>query len=492
MSIINKFKLNFLFGIFNSVISALQTFWLIPYVKEYLGSSAYGYISVVNGLVNVLLVISTAVASMGTRFVLVNLESKKYKEANIYFNSEVVAMILSGIIISIIGILLTFNLNSFMNISPLFYHDVQILFILTILSFIIQLLSSPFSASFFYTNSLYITYIIYICDYISRILLTIFMYRSGHVVLWSAILATDIVYTLGLFLYIWYSKQNIPHLIIKKGYFNIKHLFELISSGMWIAVSSAGNMLLSSLNTYLSNIFCGVFITGIYAAIAQFNIIESTLLGVLVNTLLPKMFKLFSKKSQNDFTEYTVNSMLLVALFLSVVSGGIIIFGNDFMRIWMGKKFTGYEILIIITTIYLPITLPSQVLNQSFTVMNKIKLPAMATIFFGILALLFAYVFTRVFNFGIYGIAIATMLSQILRDNLFYPLYFSKLVQSFIKYQFLPILAAVIGVMASTIICFGVRYFIIPQTLLKFAIDVLIGGGSSLLFIYFVYWKIKL
>ncbi|MGY0292526.1 hypothetical protein, partial [Limosilactobacillus fermentum] len=139
MSIINKFKLNFLFGIFNSVISALQTFWLIPYVKEYLGSSAYGYISVVNGLINVLLVISTAVASMGTRFILVNLESKKYKEANIYFNSEVVAMILSGIIISIIGILLTFNLNSFMNISPLFYHDVQILFILTILSFIIQL-----------------------------------------------------------------------------------------------------------------------------------------------------------------------------------------------------------------------------------------------------------------------------------------------------------------------------------------------------------------
>lgn len=492
MGIINKFKLNFLFGIFNSIISALQTFWLIPYVKEYLGSSAYGYISVVNGLVNVLLVISTAVASMGTRFILVNLESKKYKDANIYFNSELIAMILSGIVISIIGLILTFNLNILMNINSLFYHDVQILFMLTILSFVIQLLSSPFSASFFYKNSLYITYIIYMCDYVGRILLTIFMYRTGHVVLWSAILATDIVYTLGFIFYVLYSKKNIPNLIVKKSYFNIKYLFELIASGTWIAVSSAGNMLLSSLNTYLSNIFCGVFITGIYAAITQFNIIESTLLGVLVNTLLPRMFKLFSSKRQNDFTKYTINSMLLSSLFLSVVSGGIIIFGNDFMRIWMGEKFTGYEILIIITTIYLPITLPSQVLNQSFTVMNKVKLPALATIFFGLLTLMFAYIFTRVFHFGIYGIATATMLSQILRDNFFYPFYFSRLVQSFRKYQLLPIMIAIIGVIGSTIICFCVRNFIIPQSLIKFILDVLIGGGSSLGFIYLVYWKAKL
>lgn len=281
-------------------------------------------------------------------------------------------------------------------------------------------------------------------------------------------------------------------MIVKKSYFNIKYLFELIASGTWIAVSSAGNMLLSSLNTYLSNIFCGVFITGIYAAITQFNIIESTLLGVLVNTLLPRMFKLFSSKRQNDFTKYTINSMLLSSLFLSVVSGGIIIFGNDFMRIWMGEKFTGYEILIIITTIYLPITLPSQVLNQSFTVMNKVKLPALATIFFGLLTLMFAYIFTRVFHFGIYGIATATMLSQILRDNFFYPFYFSRLVQSFRKYQLLPIMIAIIGVIGSTIICFCVRNFIIPQSLIKFILDVLIGGGSSLGFIYLVYWKAKL
>lgn len=475
-----RFRLNVLFGILNSLTSAVQTFWFIPYVKDYMGSTAYGYISVVNGLVNTLLVISTAVASMGTRFILVNLERGNEEEAKKYFNSELVAMIILGIAISLVGLIIVLNLHSVMNVQSRFYRSVQILFLLTLYSFLMQLISSPYSASFFFTSQLYLTYCLYILDYLGRITLTIFLYSSGYRVLWSASLATTIVYSLGFAFYVKYSHRTIPVLREKWQYFNVRHLMDLVKSGTWIAVSSAGNMMLSSLNSYLSNILCGVFITSVYASIMQFNLIESMLLTVLVNSLLPKMFRLFSKEKANDLFDYTIYSMKITALFLSIVSAGIIIYGNTFMGLWMGRRFQGYATLIILTVIHLPFTLPSQVLNQTFTVMNRVKFPALATIGFGVLNLIFAVAFVKLFNLGIYGIALASLTVQVLRDVIFYPFYFLLIIKKLSLKMIIPFIYGVGGLVCALIICKTISLIIVPIGIPKFVLSILLAGGISL------------
>lgn len=481
-----RLRLNVFFGILNSIASAVQTFWLIPYIKTYLGVTAYGYVAVVNGIVSTLLVVSTAIASMGTRFILVNLESHNEYEARKYFNSEFVAMLISVLFLLMVGFVLIWNLNLFMTVKQSFYRDVQILFAMTVFSFCIQLVQSPFSASFYYTNAVYLTYLLYIIDYTGRILVTFVMYNSGNKVLWSAALSTDIVYVAGLAFYVYYSNKRIETLKINFHEFDWKHLEELIKSGIWISISSAGNMLLSSLNSYFSNIFCGVVITGIYASIMQFNVIETMILMVLVNSLLPKMFKLFSHKDDKALFRYTIFSMVIVSLFLSVLTSGIIVYGNDFMNFWMGKEFVGYNVLILLTVLHLPFTLPSQVLNQTFTVMNKVKIPAITTIMFGILNVLLVVIATNFFNMNIYGIAIASLSVQVLRDMFFYPIYFLKVTSNYTWKILIPFIIGVLGMSGSLAICCTVHLIVPSSSLAMFGVSILIAGSFSMGYVYLV------
>ncbi|MFQ6761231.1 hypothetical protein [Limosilactobacillus reuteri] len=76
---VNRFQVNVILGIANGIISALQTLWFIPYIKSFLGNEAYGYVSVINGLVNTLMIISVSVGVMSTRFIVVNLEQGNKK-----------------------------------------------------------------------------------------------------------------------------------------------------------------------------------------------------------------------------------------------------------------------------------------------------------------------------------------------------------------------------------------------------------------------------
>ena len=200
-----KSKINMIFGLLNGVISTAQTLWFIPYVKSYLGTDAYGYIAVINGLINTLTIISFAIGAMSARFIVVELNRKNYDEANKFFNSDLAALTGLSIITCLVGLTICFNLRYVMNITNNFITQVEVLFCMTLFSFLIQLIETPFSASIYYTNSVYISYIFFIGDYIARIFLTIYLFNNGVTVLWTAALASDIVFFISFIFYILYS-----------------------------------------------------------------------------------------------------------------------------------------------------------------------------------------------------------------------------------------------------------------------------------------------
>lgn len=486
-----KSKLNVFLGLLNGLISSLQTLWFIPYVKSYLGTTAYGYIAVINGIINTLMVMSLAIGAMSARFIVVELDKKEYTEANKYFNSDLFALLILGFLTSLIGLIITFNLKRVMNITPKFYGGVQTLFLMTLFSFLLQMIGSPFSASFYYTNSIYLNYVVYIIDYLSRIFFTIFLFHNGCVKLWTASLASDIVYLGALIFYIFYCKRYIPRIKVSKLYFSIKHLLNILKSGIWFSISTAGNMMLSSLSSYFANLLCGVFITGVFSAIMQLNIIENVVLNVLVNASTSRMFELFSQKKDKEFFNFIIEAMIMVGLFIGIISGGIIVYGSDFMKFWMGRKFANYGLLIIITVIYLPITLPSQIINQSFSVMNKVKIPALATIGFGFLNIILSIILVKIFYLDIYGIALATLIVQSLRDVIFYPYYLFKTGYKFTFKICLPYLISVINLLISVLIGYSVKNIIAPTSMIYFVMSIIVAGGIMAIGSYLIWISFK-
>lgn len=476
-----KSRINTLFGLLNGLVSTIQTLWFIPYLKRYLGTSAYGYITVTNGLINTITVISFAIGSMSARYIVVSLDKENFDDANKYFNSDLFALLLFSGITLLIGIIISFHVTLIMHVSNPYISQVKILFLMTLLSFLMQLVETPFSASIYYTNSIYISYLFFIVDYLARIILTVVFFSNGLKVLWSASFGSDLVYFMALIFFILYQKRRIPQLKVDFSFLRLTYLREILGSGTWFAISSAGNTILSSISPYLSNLLCGAFITGVYSSIMQFSLVENVILGVLTNVAMPRMFNLFSNEKSQSLFKMVINVMLVVSVIISIITSGILIYGEPLLKFWIGSKFDKYNYMIIATTIYLPLTLPSQVINQFFSVANKVKVPAIGTIFFVLINILLAIILVSILHLYIYGIIAASVLTQLLRDVVFYPMYFKATSKYFDISIILPYLVSLASVLIFTILFVTIRSFFFTGSLFSLLTSIILSGLVSLI-----------
>ena len=96
-----------------------------------------------------------------------------------------------------------------------------------------------------------------------------------------------------------------------------------------------------------------------------------------------------------------------------------------FVFVWLKQDFTQYQYLFIIMLMSLLPNMAISQLNVLNQAMNKLKVPAIASIIAGFLNIILAIIFVKVFEWGIYGIAIASIISLTLRNLIFAPIYAS-------------------------------------------------------------------
>ena len=107
---------------------------------------------------------------------------------------------------------------------------------------------------------------------------------------------------------------------------------------------------------------------------------------------------------------------------------------------------------------------------------NKVAIPAIATLLFGMLNVFLIIIFTKWLNLGIYGIAISAVIVQVLRDNIFYPLYLKNIINR-VKWKLsIPFLIGVVYMALGISICFLVKKVIVPNTILSFSLSVIVSG----------------
>lgn len=483
---LTKNELNMAIGFANSAVSVIQTLWYAPYLRVHLGDEAYGYITVVNGLINAMTVVTLALTSMSTRYITISLQKNEKEEAKTYYSSIFGGLLIASIFVTIIGIGYARYVQNVMNVSLDYVDQVKVLIILSTLNFVIQLITTPFLSSIYYYNDIYINYLLFILDYFARIIFTILLFSEGVVTIWTATFGTLIIYSLSIIVYSIYTKKKLPYLRISKKYFSLKKVKEVITSGVWVSITKAGSLLLSTLNSYFSNILCGALITGIYSYILQLGMMASMGLNIIVNCFISEMYRIFANDTEESLVNFTRNCIVFCSVFSGIVTGGFISLGNDFMSLWIDNSYKQYFILTILTVIYLPFTLPAEVINQIAITKNKIKRPAVDTLLFGVANVFLMLLLSGVMHMGIFGIAIANIVILSIRGIIYFPLYGSKILQ--VSYSDLTI-CYLPGVVITAILSFlglFMRRIIVPLHWINFIMDVVlllvVGVAIALIF----------
>lgn len=414
-------------GIICSAISALQTLWYIPFIKKNMGNESYGYIALVNNTINTFTVITLALTSMSTKNIAIELERDNYKEANKYFNSVFFALLFIASNIVVFGIGISMKAESLFNISNSYILQVRSLFLISTFTFFFQIIATPFLGSVYYKNNIYINYLFNIADYCGRILLTICLFGLGIRRIWTAAAATLMVNMLSISVYIFYTKRVTPFLVISKSYVHLQAVRNMISSGIWVSLTKVGSILLDSINTIIANWICGPIMTSIYATISQLETMVVVMLHVLISCFLPGLYKCYGEYCKDRIFEYTVESMKTIGYVTGILVGGIIVFGKVFIQLWLGNDYLQYFYMLVLSVIYLPLSLPCEMINQVCITENKIKEPAIATIILGVANIILIYIFSGILHNGIMGILISKIIILTIRGVLYYTYYFFQI-----------------------------------------------------------------
>lgn len=418
---------NLLANIISFTINMAIGFLLTPFIVNKLGREAYGFIGLANNFVSYASVLTVALNSVAGRFITIKIHQKKLNEANIYFNSVLIANTIMSTVLALFSAGIIINLERIINISQNLMIDVKVTFAIVFLNFVITLITSIFNVATFVRNRLDLSAIASIKANILRgiVLISLFSllkprvyYISISAVVMSAVIA---IYNTN------YTKKLLSEIKIKTQYFKLNAVKELLSLGIWNSVNNLSQILLNGLDLLIANLLVSSQAMGDLSIAKSIPMIISSFLGTIGGVYAPKFTILYAEKNIDGLVDEIKLSMKTIGVILTVPLVGFMVFGIDFYKLWLptvpSDEILKIQILSLLTFMPTFISVFIFTLYHINTITNKLKVPVLLTFGISILSTITVIILLKTTSIGVYAIAGVSSTFMLLRVIFFVPIY---------------------------------------------------------------------
>jgi membrane protein EpsK len=440
-----RFALNLASNIGKLGLTMLVGLWYVPFLVRQLGPAAYGMIPLASMITSYMGVVTFSLDAAVSRYLTLSLERKDYPEANVIFNVAFWGNVAIAAVLAIPAIAAIINVQHLVRIPAGYESATRWLFAGTVAAFLLNQIKSPFFASCFCLNRLDLQNVVTVGETLTRVGLIAFLFLvfapkieyAG-----AAILAGTIVSTIGA---VWLWKVLTPSLRIRTADFNWTMMRSLCGTGGWVVVSQVGILLYLNIDLLVANRLFGPDESGRYAAVLQLAAMLSTLGMTVGEIFAPTMYQRYARGNLKDLAVYLNRAIKFLGLVMALVVGLVCGFSRPLLELWLGPAFGSMAPLLMLMAIHLSINLATYPLYAVPLAANCVKVPGLVTLAIGLLNLMLALLFTMLFGWGLYGLALAGAVSLTLRRFVFTPLYVSVILKQpwWTYYQkMLPIIGA--------------------------------------------------
>lgn len=481
---------NLIFNLINLIINAFIGILYTPYLINNLGVIAYGIIPLAMVFNQYVSIFSSSLTNTLTRFYAIAFQKKEYKNASQYLTSSFVAVILLISGIGIIAFILVVNFNKIINVPEEILLDAKLLFILTLISLCVSLISSFLNITLYAKNRLDYMNIISLLRNISKVFFVIVLFQLEAVnlkVIGISGLISEVLVLLLSFIY--YRKTNEKKISLHFKYFNFQSLSPIIIMTLWLIVHQVGDMGIYKMDLFIVNKFWSIKETSYLGAFSDLGSYIMSLMAVLTSLFGPIILIAFSRDNHKQIKQFIVEISFLVAILSTVIIGILIGFAKPFITLWVGEEFAVYYFWFILKLISIPFYTSAGVFSFIYRSWNFVKFPAVITLFLGIINIIALYFLAR-YSKGnlqyvdyilVFSSLITFVQTYILGVFMMKQIYKDIKIFSYIKNSFL-----IVYTLIFIVICchFSSMFFIIDNWISLFTMSIIIGL-FSLLFIYF-------
>lgn len=422
-----QLSINFVTQILSFAINLAISFFLTPYVIQFIGKDVYGFVSLANNFTGYISVFTTALNGMLSRYITIAFAKKDYKLASQYLSSVLIANAILMIVLLPLSIIFVTNLGRFINLPAGAEMDIKFLFLLIFISFCINLPGGCFYPATYAANRIDKANISSLMGSIIRISIIIGMLLTLEPHVWYIGLASLINTVFLITAYYHYKNKFTPQIKISFKYFNWNSVKELLGVGIWNSINQLSQLMLTGLDLIIANLFVSVMSMNLlsYAKMIPSQLIS--LLAAISGIFAPIMTIAYGKGDKQEFIK-EINFAIKCSGFLcSIPIIGLVVFGEDFFGLWL-KTLSPEEvhtvailsILTIMPQIFSVYIYPLYSVN---TITTKIKLPVLATMGYGTLSILLVYILLQITNLGIYVVAGVSSVLSVLYILIFVPNY---------------------------------------------------------------------
>ena len=408
-------------------------FFLTPYIVNTLGTTAYGFVPLINNIIGYTGILTTALNSMASRYIALSYNQGDFDKANTYFRSVLIA----NAILAVPGFLFSAFPQWIMNVPTQLLPDVRLAFLFSMISAEIGIILSVYGCVYYVKNRLEKSSLRNIESNILRavVLIAVFAVLQPRIYYITATMMIVTAYTCIANVY--YTKRLTPELNLRKGKFSVHSVQQLLSSGMWNSIDSLSYSLLVTLSLYLANLFVGPQIGGEYSLAKTIPSVLVSLGSTMVGVFAPQLMQYYAKGRREDFERFMTFAMKSTATLYTLPVGFLIVFGTSFFELWVpGQDSNFLQWMSVLTLIPTLFSCGSMVLNNVFIITGKLKVPALSFLICGILNVIIVVSLLTWTKAGIWAIIIVQGILDIVKNSVFLPWYASKCMDCSFSHMF--------------------------------------------------------
>lgn len=401
---------NMVWSIVAVIVNYAITFFMTSYVTNTAGAEAFGFVTLSNTLTSYIDVISIALNAFACRYISIAFHKGKIEEANVYFNSVIIADTVLSIFIIAISIPAILNLEHILNVSDALVVDVKILFVLTLFRYAITIIGTAFSVGTFITNRISLSERQKSISYLIQGFFLIGLFGAFQARIWYVGIALLIASVYVFITNIHYTRTLTHELRFNLSKFDSTAIKKLISLGIWNSINNFGNILNSGLDLVVTNLMLSPVVMGEISIGKSLGTICNTLLESATNSFRPKLLQIYASGKTEALVAELKKAMKITGMISNIIFTGFVVCGKDLFRLWLPTQNAKFlyiiAIIVLMSDIIIGVVKP---LYYVFTLTKKLKIPCFITITTGVINVISMYVLIRYTSLGAYAVVLTTL-----------------------------------------------------------------------------------
>ncbi|MCA9981497.1 MAG: oligosaccharide flippase family protein, partial [Anaerolineales bacterium] len=456
------FFLNSFSSVVLLVAKSIVGIWFTKFLIDNLSLAIYGLVPLAVAMTNYMSVVMTALNYAVGRYFTIDLRSGNLHTAVRTFNTALWGTILAVLFLAPFAFGFSYASPRIFDVPLGFELDAQMLFGLVMGAYLLSIVRSIFSLSSFATNRLDLQNWGLLLDLAVRIGIPILLFQLFAPSLWQVGLGAFVGAVLSFGLAVWVWRWLTPAVVIDLRAFEAKRLRPLMSTGGWIVLSQAGNLLLLNVDLIIVNLILGAEAGGQYGSVLQWSLLLRTIAIAMSAVLKPTALDLYARGQMVQLHQMVTQAVKLFGLFLALPVGGLMVYAAPLLTVWLGDSFASLSWLLACLVVHLAVNMSVLSLFHLQVTLNKVRWMGIGTAVAGVANVILGVWWTN--WLGMIGLALAGLVVFSVRNAILTPIYSAYIMQRPWYIYLKPLSSIVIATGLATILAMLSALFVMPNS----------------------------